>query len=654
MLNRQEQSGAASRGSFRRTVAALLLAATAAWSGAVAAAAPADRPAAASGAIEREGVRVEFSLVATSGAAAGGAVVEGAEARVRFRLSDATTGAPLKGLRLSAWIDQQRAGQAEGDQACRGKVQSFLQGNLSARPSVDLNSYQLLALNQEPNISVIDPLGGFGSTKLLKLVGLPSPGEDWVLTRDQRRLYVSMPLVNQIAVVDTDSWKVTDHIDAGFKPGRLVLQADGKYLWAALGDRTVAVVDPATLKVVTRIDTGAGPHELLLSPDDSRAFATNRADGTLSVIDVQRLKKLVDVPVGTSPVTLAYSRLAGAAYVGSSGDGMVVAVDARTSKVSARISTRPGVQAIRFTPDGRFGLVANRIDNTVQVLDVASSKIVRSIPVGVGPEQISFTDTFAYVRSTGTSQVSTIRLSTLDKEPHVVTFPGGQKAPERSSSASLAPAIVPAPEGAAVYVANPADQALYYYSEGMAAPQGALQNYRREARAVLLVDRSLRETEPGVYSAQTRLPAAGQYDVALVLDVPRVLHCFVATARPDPALAAGRAASPSLEYLVERRNVPVSEPVMVRFRLRDGASSKVSPDFTDVQVLSFRPPGASQSRNAARPVGDGIYEARLSLPQAGVYYVFVEAPSAQVRYNRFPPLMLNAVDRASASGDTKP
>ena len=39
---------------------------------------------------------------------------------------------------------------------------------------------------------------------------------------------------------------------------------------------------------------------------------------------------------------------------------------------------------------------------------------------------------------------------------------------------------------------------IYYYSEGMAAPMGNFQNYRRVPRAVKVVDRSLREEARGL------------------------------------------------------------------------------------------------------------------------------------------------------------
>ena len=81
-------------------------------------------------------------------------------------------------------------------------MQAFLQPSFSSRPTLDLNAYFILALNNEPNISVIDPLSGFGGSKLYTLIPLKSPGEDWVLTEDNKRLYVSMPQMNQVAVID--------------------------------------------------------------------------------------------------------------------------------------------------------------------------------------------------------------------------------------------------------------------------------------------------------------------------------------------------------------------------------------------------------------------------------------------------------------------
>src|ERR1700682_6486886 len=215
-------------------------------------------------------------------------LLAGTEATVRFRIIDTNGGKPLTNLRPVAWIDRRATGKTIEAKDCREKVQSFLQPGFNKRPSIDLNTYFILALNNEPNISVIDPLSGFGGSKLYTLIPLSSPGEDWVMSADKKRLYVSMPLINQIAAIDLLTWKLIANIDGGIKPTRVALQHDGRYLWVgndATGEKDdgVTVIDTEVLKVVARIKTGAGHHEIAFTDDDSLAFVTNKQDGTLSV-----------------------------------------------------------------------------------------------------------------------------------------------------------------------------------------------------------------------------------------------------------------------------------------------------------------------------------------------------------------------------------
>jgi hypothetical protein len=42
--------------------------------------------------------------------------------------------------------------------------------------------------------------------------------------------------------------------------------------------------------------------------------------------------------------------------------------------------------------------------------------------------------------------------------------------------------------------------------EGMNAPMGNYKTYGHQARAVTVVDRSLKEVEPGVYAGKVRIP----------------------------------------------------------------------------------------------------------------------------------------------------
>jgi len=545
-------------------------------------------------------------------------------------------------VRPAAWISQRERPGRPGPDQCRAKVESYLQGSLRSRPDVDLNTFYLLALNQEPNISVIDPLLGFGGSKLLTLIMLKSPGDDWVLTNDRLRLFVSMPRINQIAVVDTTTWKVVANVDTGVKSTRLALQPDQKYLWVA-NETGVAVVDTSTLKLTRQIETGAGNHEIEFGANNEFAFVTNRTDGTLSIINVPKLQKLKDVKNGGKASTLAFSPLSKALYVGNEIDGSIAVVDAASHKLLANIPTKPGLKTVRFARGGRWGFVANPTESQIFIFDASTNRLVHEQTVGEAPDGFAFTDNFAYVRSLGTEQVSAIRLASLGKQVDVVKFPGGQNAPAASPDfASTADAFVPAPEPNAMILANPADQMIYYYTEGMAAPMGDFQNYERVPRAVMVVDRSLREEALGVYSTTARLPKAGVYNVSVLLDSPRVVHCFEAVAASNPAIKDDSKTALQIEYLNKETSLGTGEDYKVRFRLTDTETKRPVSALKDVGVLLFLPPGNWQQRQVARSLDDGRYEITLNVPESGVYLLFVESPSKRVQYRQLPYLTLQA------------
>ena len=591
--------------------------------------------------IVKDGVELEFTIE-PAGSKSKAALRAGEDAVFRFKLRDTATKTPISGVRPAAWISQRERPGRPGPDQCRAKVESYLQGSLRSRPDVDLNTFYLLALNQEPNISVIDPLLGFGGSKLLTLIMLKSPGDDWVLTNDRLRLFVSMPRINQIAVVDTTTWKVVANVDTGVRSTRLALQPDQKYLWVA-NETGVAVVDTSTLKLTRQIETGAGNHEIEFGANNEFAFVTNRTDGTLSIINIPKLQKLKDVKTGGKASTLAFSPLSKALYVGNEIDGSIAVVDAASHKLLGNIPTKPGLKTVRFARGGRWGFVANPTESQIFIFDASTNRLVHEQTVGEAPDGFAFTDNFAYVRSLGTEQVSAIRLASLGKQVDVVKFPGGQNAPAASPDfASTADAFVPAPEPNAMILANPADQMIYYYTEGMAAPMGDFQNYERVPRAVMVVDRSLREEALGVYSTTARLPKAGVYNVSVLLDSPRVVHCFEAVAASNPAIKDDSKTALQIEYLNKETSLGTGEDYKVRFRLTDTETKRPVSALKDVGVLLFLPPGNWQQRQVARSLDDGRYEITLNVPESGVYLLFVESPSKRVQYRQLPYLTLHA------------
>jgi YVTN family beta-propeller protein len=590
--------------------------------------------------IVEQGIAIEFTAEPLVQSAKSIRAAE--DVNVKFKVTDTTTGTPVKGLGLSAWISMREGNKTEPAQ-CREKIQSYLTGSMRARPDVDLNSYYLLALNKSADISVIDPLLGFGGSKLLTLVMMKSPGEDWVLTRDGEVLFVTLPLIDQVAVISTRSWKVINYIDVGKRPTRIVVQPDQQYVWVA-DDSGVTVIDMANLKVAATIPTAPGEHELVISNDNRFAFVSNGKSESVSILDIRKLAKVADVKVGQGPVSMALSELSKAIYVASESDGVITVIDGESQQVIASMKAKPGARSVRFAPGGRYGFVLNTKESTVTIFDAASNRVVHEVNAGKSPDQIMFSDTFAFVRSLETENVEMLRLATIGTEVDVTEFPGGQAAPGKGSTPIRADSIVLAPEGNSVIVANPVDKVLYYYSEGMAAPMGNFQNYRREPMAVLVVDRSLREVKPGVYSTTIKLPASGRYDVAFLNDSPRVSHCFDLSADINPGLKEKQPIALRIEHQLKETNLAVGKDFIFRFKLIDTATGNPKSDLKDVRVLTFLSPGVWQRRDIAQSVGGGVYELKINVPETGVYMLFVESSSMGVRYIDLPHLTLQATE----------
>jgi YVTN family beta-propeller protein len=651
----------AAAGALVLSLAALLSAPPAAAAD-PASSAPAGDPPAAGPASEnrlvRDGLVIDYAIAPASGE--GQALLEGDFADVRFRITDAASGEPIRGLDPAAWVDVAGglSGGANGQTTCREKVGLYLKGLVGVRPVADLNSYFLLVLNGDASLSVIDPLVSMtGRTSLFATVLFPRPAADWVKSRGDRRLFVSMPLANQIAAVDTERFALLGTADAGKAPTRIVLQPDERYLWVGNDARApaeggVTVIDAATLKVAATIPTGRGHHELAFTGDGRLAFVTNREDGTVSVVDVAKLEKVKDLRTGRAPISIAWSGLSGLVYVADGRDGTVSAVDPSTLAVTARIAARPGLGPMRFTEDGRFGFVVNTSEHVVHVIDAGRNRVVHDVKVSGKPYQVALTRAFAYVRHLDTGKVDMLNLLSLGegKGPIVTTFAAGEGAPRQAGELSIADAVAPASTDAAVFVNNPADGKTYFYMEGMNAPMGSFSGYGHRTRAVAVVDRSIREVAPGTYAGSLRLPEPGRYDVAFLLDNPRVLHCFTAEVQENPLLSAGEGPL-ALEYLDLPATASAAAPLRLRVKLTDARGRAPRTGLGDVTVTWYQPPGAHRRAAPAREVGEGVYEADLAFAAEGAFYVQVTVPSLKAGPGELPyrSLIVQAAPSATAA-----
>ncbi len=247
----------------------------------------------------------------------------------------------------------------------------------------------------------------------------------------------------------------------------------------------------------------------------------------------------------------------------------------------------------------------------MHVIDTATNELVQDVKVAGEPFEPNFSETFAYVRSLHTEQVHMLGLASLGKgQPrHRSAVRCGHAAARCGLPERCSPAACPAPPmRVRCFVVNPSDGTTYFYQEGMNAPASNYRVHGASPRAVTVVDRSLKQVSPGVYEGRVRLPAAGKYDVAFMLQQPQILHCFSAEAVENPSLAAIRTPL-KLEFQTTQRAYRVGDTAAVRFRLTDGKTGQRLVGAVGISALHFLAPGRGRTESPVVEVGDGVYEA---------------------------------------------
>ncbi len=306
--------------------------------------------------VTRDGVKLQLQI---DSLVEGEMLTEHRDARVRLTVTDAA-GAPLPGLFPGGWMHRrQKAGRPDA-RLCNDMVETYISGTIFQQPDVNLNIYYVLVLNNDASISVVDPLFGFGTTKLLTMVPLASPGYDWVLSPTFDRLFVTQPEAGQVAVIDTRSFTVIEQLATPAPPGAVTLQPDEQYIWVSYGDESsggVAVFETQRQREVARITTGAGPHQFAFSQDNRFVFVTNAGSDRVSIIDVRQLQNVAEIATGHHPVSIDRSDLSQAVYVSHAGDGTIVAIDTQTHAIRARMQAEVGLGQLRFAPEDRYGFV---------------------------------------------------------------------------------------------------------------------------------------------------------------------------------------------------------------------------------------------------------------------------------------------------------
>jgi PQQ-dependent catabolism-associated beta-propeller protein len=215
-----------------------------------------------------------------------------------------------------------------------------------------------------------------------------SDPEQFDITNDGKRLYISNEDAGTASVVDVEKGTIDTTVKVGAEPEGVRISPDGKLVYVtAESDTSIRVLDAATGAVKARIKVDRRPRDVAFTPDGKRAYATAEVGGTVSVIDVanNRVVATITLPKDAKPMGVRVSPDGDRVYVATGRGGTVLVIDPATNKIigSVKVGQRP--LGIALTPDGSKLYTANGPSNDVSVVDTRKLQVIKTIPVGKIP-----------------------------------------------------------------------------------------------------------------------------------------------------------------------------------------------------------------------------------------------------------------------------
>ncbi len=227
-----------------------------------------------------------------------------------------------------------------------------------------------------------------GARKLVRLLPGGSDPENFDISADGTRLFVSNEDAGVASVVDIASGKVLSSVRVGKEPEGVRVQPDGKAVWVTgETDHNVTIIDAGTGKRLGTVSVGKRPRGIAFTPDGKRAFVTCEVDGTVWVIDAVARKTLakLTLPAGARPMGVVVAPDGGRVYVSTGRGGTVAVIDATTNAIIGTVAVGKRPWGIALTRDGRKLYTANGPSNDVAVVDTKTLKVIGRIPVGEVP-----------------------------------------------------------------------------------------------------------------------------------------------------------------------------------------------------------------------------------------------------------------------------
>jgi YVTN family beta-propeller protein len=240
---------------------------------------------------------------------------------------------------------------------------------------------------QADGIAMID-------TATLKVRGLLKSGSDpeqFGISRNGKRLFISNEDSARVTVLDTDSGAIAGTIPVGHEPEGVRVSPDGKWvLVTSETDSTVSIIDSSSLQVLKTVRVGLRPRDAAFTPDSKTAYISGEGDASLSRVPIpsgEPVTRVLQLGEKARPMGVVFDAVRKRIYV-STGRGGAVAVvqeEGTGGKLLKEIPVGARPWGIALSHDGRRLYTANGPSNDVTIIDTSSLSVVKKVPVGKGP-----------------------------------------------------------------------------------------------------------------------------------------------------------------------------------------------------------------------------------------------------------------------------
>ena len=221
-----------------------------------------------------------------------------------------------------------------------------------------------------------------------------SDPEEFALSKDGRRIYISNEDTKTASVINIASGKLEHIVPVGQEPEGVTTTPDGKQFYVtceAGGD--IYVVDTSSYSAVGHFKVNGRPRSIAFLSSGGIGFIPSESAGELNIIDTAAPKvlKTIALPAGSRPMRVKLSPDETRLYVSNGRAGTISVFDTHTYELlnTIKVGTRPW--GIGISPDGKFLFSANGPSNDVSVVDLKTNQEVARVKAGSSPWGIAVT-----------------------------------------------------------------------------------------------------------------------------------------------------------------------------------------------------------------------------------------------------------------------